>query len=101
MGKVEQTAACVHPIIKREPYTLELYKCHECGKIIFEEYKTIRHMIHVHPLNDIKDHNISDTGNTCHCEPICKIEFGKMIIVHNSFDGREGVEWANQIINQQ
>jgi hypothetical protein len=57
-------------------------------------------MIHVHPLNDIKEHDTSETGNTCHCEPTCKMEAGEIFVIHNSFDGREGVEWANQILNK-
>jgi hypothetical protein len=36
----QQTASCLHPINRREPYRLGLYKCHECGNIIFEEYKS-------------------------------------------------------------
>jgi len=28
------------------------------------------------------------------------MEAGEMIIIHNSFDGREGVECANDIINK-
>lgn len=57
-------------------------------------------MIHVHPLNDIKEHDTSNTGNTCHCNPIVKIEAGEMIVIHNSFDGREGVEIVNDILNE-
>ena len=57
-------------------------------------------MIHVHPLNDIKEHDTSDTGNTCHCNPSVKIEAGEMVVIHNSFDGREGVEWTNEILKQ-
>jgi len=36
----QQTASCLHPINRRDPYRLGLYKCHECGNIIFEEYKS-------------------------------------------------------------
>ena len=57
-------------------------------------------MIHVYPLDDIKEHDTSDTGNTCECEPNVIIEQdSEIVVVHNSFDGREGVEWANEIIN--
>jgi hypothetical protein len=51
---------------------------------------------HVLPNNDKKEH--SETYK-CHCNPTIKIESGNMIIVHNSFDGREGVEWANEILS--
>lgn len=58
-------------------------------------------MIHVHPLNDIKEHDIGDTGNTCHCEPKIIIQANsEIIIVHNSFDGREGLEWADEILKK-
>ena len=57
-------------------------------------------MIHVHPLNDIKEHDTSDTGNTCHCNPIVKLESGEMVVIHNSFDGREAVEIVNDILNE-
>ncbi len=58
-------------------------------------------MIHVHPLNDIKEHDTSDKGNTCHCDPIIEEHDGEIIVVHNSFDGREGVEWTNEILKQR
>ena len=57
-------------------------------------------MIHVHPLNDIKEHDTSNTGNTCHSTQIVQIEAGEMIVIHNSFDGREGVEIVNDILNE-
>jgi hypothetical protein len=57
-------------------------------------------MIHVHPINDIREHDTSDTGNTCLCNPIVILENYEMIVIHNSFDGREGVEWANDILRQ-
>ena len=57
-------------------------------------------MIHVTPLNDIEEHDLSYSGNTCKCEPKVIIEpNSEIIVVHNAFDGREGVEWANEILN--
>jgi hypothetical protein len=29
------------------------------------------------------------------------MEAGEMVVIHNSFDGREGVEWANDILNKK
>ena len=59
-------------------------------------------MIHVYPLNDIYEHDISDAGNTCNCNPNVIVEDdSQIIVVHNSFDGREGVEWANEILNNK
>jgi len=63
--------------------------CNNCGY----EWETF----HVLPVKDVKNHS---EFYTCHCKPEIKIESGNMIIVHNSFDGREGVEWANEILNQ-
>ena len=56
-------------------------------------------MIHVYPLDDLKDHDTTDTGNTCECNPQVIIEpDSDIIVVHNSFDGREGIEWFNEIL---
>jgi hypothetical protein len=58
-------------------------------------------MIHVSPLDDIEEHDLSDTGNTCKCKPEVIIQpNAEIIVVHNSFDGREGIEWANEILKQ-
>lgn len=45
-------------------------------------------MIHILPINDIKEHT-EDT--TCACNPEVKIEeeSGSIIVIHNAFDGRE------------
>jgi len=54
-------------------------------------------MIRVSPLNDLEEHDLETTQCKCQpriiCEPNCEI-----IVVHDSFDGREGVEWANEIV---
>jgi hypothetical protein len=52
---------------------------------------------HVIPHNDLKEHG-SDSAEPCFCEPKIIFEDGHMIIVHNSLDGREAVEWANKIL---
>lgn len=55
-------------------------------------------MIHIYPNNDIKEHILE--GVNCPCEPkITTDGYDDVIIIHNSFDGREGVEWANEILN--
>jgi hypothetical protein len=57
-------------------------------------------MIHVYPLDDIEEHYI--IGTTCKCQPNVIIENdSEIIVVHNSFDGREGIEWANEILNNE
>ena len=53
---------------------------------------------HVYPKNDIRPHNIQDT--TCDCDPKIIEDHGNIIVVHNSFDGREAVEEANKILNE-
>jgi len=56
-------------------------------------------MIHVYPIDDLKEHDTTDTGNTCECNPQVIIEpDSSIIVVHNSFDGREAVEWFNEIL---
>ena len=42
--------------------------------------------IHIVPLNDLKEH---EESSTCECCPSVEFENGEMIVVHNSFDGRE------------
>lgn len=49
------------------------------------------------PNNDDHDHF---SGPFCDCDPeIRHLENGWTRIRHFSFDGREAVEWANDIIN--
>ena len=56
-------------------------------------------MIHVHPLDDLEEHDINSTN--CKCKPTIIKEGNEFIVIHNSFDGREGVEWANEILNKK
>lgn len=52
---------------------------------------------HILPVNDIEEHL---EESTCNCLPKIEIqENGDLMIIHNSYDGREAVEMANQIIN--
>lgn len=53
-------------------------------------------MISVLPTNDIEEH---EESTTCKCEPKVIYENGEMIVVHNSFDGREGLEIVNEILS--
>lgn len=57
-------------------------------------------MIHVYPIDDLEEHLLTDT--ICKCDPkvISIPHVNEVIIVHNSFDGREGVEIANEILNR-
>src|SRR5690606_23600417 len=51
-------------------------------------YKTCT-MINIIPENDLKEHIES---STCECNPRVEFENGEMIIIHNSYDGREWME---------
>jgi hypothetical protein len=47
-------------------------------------------IFHVIPINDDKEHTES---SVCKCHPVAEtLESGDILIVHNSFDGREYVE---------
>lgn len=53
---------------------------------------------HILPIKDLKDHK---EASSCRCNPKVFMENGTLIVAHNSFDGREGVEWVNQILKQK
>lgn len=69
--------------------------------------------IHVYPVNDLRTHYLESVSSQldgfsedvppycpCLCEPIKeKQENGVWLIIHNSFDGREGVEIVNEILD--
>lgn len=54
-------------------------------------------MIHILPVSDLKEH---EESSTCGCNPKIIEESGELICVHNSYDGREGLELANEILNK-
>lgn len=54
------------------------------------------------PIWHILSNNDSDTHvkmGGCKCKPKIEVLEDRILIIHNSFDGREAVEWANEIIN--
>lgn len=53
-------------------------------------------MYNILPTNDLKEH-IEDS--TCECHPRIIFENGEMIIIHNSYDGREYKEELLNLIN--
>ena len=55
-------------------------------------------IVHVLPVDDLKPH---EESSTCKCEPRIEIVEGGMLVVHNSWDGREWVEKANDILQKQ
>ena len=52
-------------------------------------------MIEVTPINDSNAH---DEGGMCHCCPQIEFSNGEMIVIHNSYDGREYIEEVNELL---
>ena len=58
-------------------------------------------IVHVYPTNDLKPHNLV-MGALCGCEPVTQLEFDDdhncvgVVVVHNSYDGREFFETNHQ-----
>ena len=46
--------------------------------------------LHVYPINDLLEHDTD--GEVCLCDPAIEVRGGKLIYIHNSFDGREESE---------
>jgi hypothetical protein len=55
---------------------------------------------HVVPVDDLKKHS-EDSAVPCDCDPKVQMEDGDMILVHNSYDGREMIEEATKILNRR
>lgn len=61
---------------------------------------------HLLPVNDLEEHNEhtkihpidEKLISECKCKPGFIYEPNGVIVVHNSFDGREGVEQAKKIL---
>jgi hypothetical protein len=51
---------------------------------------------HVFPTDEVHVHVLY--GEDCPCRPRLEPVHSIVIVVHNSFDGREAVEWANDIL---
>ena len=47
---------------------------------------------HVIPLNDLLEHDTD--SKECWCDPEIKVEGAVLVVVHNSFDGREEPDHA-------
>lgn len=63
---------------------------------------------HVLPCNDLREHIQQcyplpfGMGCDCPCKPeVREQENGNILVIHNSFDGREGVEWARELLDGQ
>ena len=55
-------------------------------------------MVHVIPTADIHPH---EESTLCQCNPIVDTTGAEIIVIHNAFDGREGVEITNEILKQR
>lgn len=55
---------------------------------------------HVYPINDTNEHDTE--SSTCICRPVVELLInGDILMTHNSFDGREGLELAQEVLNKQ
>ena len=55
--------------------------------------------IHVVPVDDLEPHEERYMdGYECKCEPRIEVINDTVLVIHNSFDGREGVEIVNEIL---
>lgn len=70
---------------------------------------------HIIPINDLREHSEKVVNHiglmvcVCECHPVSRPMWDcpkdkdgedNYIFVHFSYDGREGMEWANEILNQ-
>lgn len=63
---------------------------------------------HIYPIGEEDDHvlfltypTIGEPYSECKCEPCIKPLENCIAVVHSSFDGREALEWTEEILNQQ
>lgn len=55
--------------------------------------------IHIVPVNDTEEHEERYMeGYECKCEPKIEPIHDTILVIHNSFDGREGIEIVNEIL---
>jgi acetone carboxylase gamma subunit len=96
-----------------EPWYTYVHDCIGCGYTIMEsEWWKMDEPIHVYPTGDLREHYLESVDARldgfgdevppycpCLCDPKKeRQENGTWIIVHNSFDGREGVEIVNDLL---
>lgn len=56
-------------------------------------------MIHIMPKGDCRKHEFL---TTCECDPAIEVlGTGELMVIHDSFDGREGLELARKILDDQ
>lgn len=74
-------------------------------------YPTEIGMSHVIPEDDLHEHSTEEGLDICGCweskcacnpdKKVLDLDLRTWLFVHNSYDGREAVEWANQVLTQQ
>ena len=79
---------CPNCQIGLDNYQSKERHCNNCGHS-WDVY-------HVRPNDDMLPHSLS---TMCACCPTVKEHNGNVIVTHSSFDGREGIEQANEILN--
>lgn len=98
-----------------EPWYSYVHQCIGCGYTIMEsEWNKLPEPIHAYPSNDLRTHYLESVDARldgfgdevpphcpCLCSPRYEKENGIWLIIHNSFDGREGIEITNDILNTQ
>jgi len=59
-------------------------------------------MIHIFPLDDLRDHDTSPSGHDCHCNPrILVVQQGtdhEILVIHNPYDARDVSEQWPQFL---
>lgn len=77
----------------------------------WETVKTAPNIVQVIPLDDQSEHYEGIVWNDlpfgmepisrCQCHPTTEYQpNGNFVIIHSSFDGREGLEWATEILSK-
>lgn len=65
-------------------------------------------IVHVYPINDTEEHLLKCEDHLlgppvcrCKCNPRHElVPPAGLVVVHDAFDGRTGVEWAKEILKQ-
>lgn len=61
----------------------------------------------IYPDDEYYDHDMNvwdrgdETKSECKCNPRLVIDYDTLFVVHNSLDGREAVEWVQEILNNK
>jgi len=52
--------------------------------------------VDVMPMYDLREHM---PGSDCPCNPLVEVVGANLVITHNSYDRREAVEWAEELLH--